>query len=750
MKLLSKKLILISCLLLVSFVVSGCFKKASPIQKKSTDSFNQILSAQSELKKFPNAEAMKKFFAEHPQGSTGSSARNMISPMLDASNTATKESAPLGMGSAGQGGDTVFSGTNIQVAGVDEGDIVKTDGQFIYTVKDQSIVIVKALPANEMNIVASINLEATPQEIYINGNTLITFGYSSPGVYTKMAADSIMRPYSSATFLAVYNITDKSKPELIRRLEFDGNYTSSRLIDNKLYFITANYNYYPSEDNNLPRIFEKGEQISAQETTDRYIYPPVYYIDTPSALNATTVTVLQLEDIQAPVNSQVFLMPAGETVYASNKALYLAYTKYISEYLLRMAVAKEILGPRLTEKERQRIEVIRAIDPFIMSDDEKLGKINQIIEGYISRLSSEEQKNISTNIEAEFNRQHPNIADELEKTVVHKIAFSEQGLNYIASGEVTGHLLNQYSLDEHNDNLRIATTRGQSWFRPMMFAAAVDMIAPAPEINSTNNVYVLNGSLQTIGRLENLAPGEKIYSSRFMGERAYLVTFKQTDPLFVIDLATPEKPAVLGQVKLPGFSNYLHPYDETTLIGIGKEAIDKGDQGVDLLGLKISLFDVKDPAEPKEISSIILGGRGSDSMSLYDYKAVLFSKEKSLLIIPASLTNKGNNDYQTQFQGSLVFTVTNEGINERGRIAFRLPNQLSSQNTYIDDTVRRNIYINDTIFSLSAATIKASQLSNLSLTGTLDLPVQTQVMPMPLSTPSAPGAMEYDKVEGIR
>ncbi len=560
-----------------------------------------------------------------------------------------------------------------------------------------------------------------------------------------MAANSIMAPYSAETFLAFYNISDRTKPELLRRLDFEGNYTSSRLIDNRLYFITANYNFYPSDNNTLPRVFEKGEQISASKTTDRYIYPSVYYIDTPSALNASTVTVVQLDNIQAPVNSQVFLMPAGETVYASQKALYVAYTKYISEYQLRMAVAKEILWSRLTDQERKRIESINSVDPFILSEDEKLVKINQIIEGYIRRLTPEEQKNISTNIETEFKRQHPNLADELEKTVIHKINFSDQGLTYTASGEVTGRLLNQYSLDEFNDNLRIATTRGQSWFGPMMFGSAVDMIAPAPENNSTNNVYVLDGSLKTIGRLENLAPGEKIYSSRFMGERAYLVTFKQTDPLFVIDLAKPDSPAVLGQVKLPGFSNYLHPYDDKTLIGVGREAIDKGDQGVDLLGLKISLFDVTDPAEPKETSSIILGGRGSDSISLYDYKAVLFSKENNLLVIPASLTKKDSNDYQAQFQGSIVFTVSNEGINERGRINFRLPSQFSSSNLYIDDSVRRNIYINDTLFSISAATIKASQLSNLALSRSLDLPVtQMQVTPMPFSTPASPPDMKYE------
>jgi hypothetical protein len=195
------------------------------------------------------------------QGSQNSYARGIESSMLDASNVATKQSAPPGMGSGaaeGFGGETVFSGTNIQVTGVDEGDIVKTDGEYMYIVKDQTVVIVKAEPASEMSVVATINLEATPQEIYIKDNILIAFGYAQ-GNFEKMAADSMIMPYSSGSFLAFYNISDRTKPELLRRLEFEGNYTSSRLIDNRLYFITANYNFYPAENNILPRVFEEAQ-----------------------------------------------------------------------------------------------------------------------------------------------------------------------------------------------------------------------------------------------------------------------------------------------------------------------------------------------------------------------------------------------------------------------------------------------------------------------------------------------------------
>ncbi len=732
-KILPRKFVLITSFIIVSLIFTGCFKKKnSPVVQPSDDNFSQILADQSELKKFANPEEMKQFFAQRPPVNNFGMTRLGMEATFDA---VTNEAMPqMASGSANQKTEVDFSGTNIQVAGVDESDIVKTDGQYIYSLKDQHIIIVKAQPEADIEVVSTIVLETSPQELYIKDNKLVVFGYNQ-GNLGKIAADSLIRPFSSGTFLSFYDITDPSSPKLIRRLDFDGNYTSSRLINNSLYFITANYNFYPL-DNELPRVFENGQVISGQSSTDTYLYPSVYYINSASALNATTVSTFDLNNLQAPINSQVYLIPAGETVYASQYALYIAYTKYISEYELQMAISREILAPLLTEKERQRIEQIEKIDTFILSEDEKLNKINQIIESYISRLSNEEREQVSKNIETEFNRRHPRVADELEKTVVHKISFADQGLQYVATGEVTGRLLNQFSLDEYQGNLRLATTRSQRWFSPIFFGSSigtvnssqpsdsvnvVDTINPAQPSDSINNVYVLDDSLKTIGSVENLAPGERIYSARFMGTRSYLVTFKQTDPLFVIDLSDPAKPAVLGQLKIPGFSNYLHPYDDTTLIGIGKEAIDKGSQGVDILGVKISIFDVTNPVDPQERASLILGGRGSDSPALYDHKAILFNKEKNLLVLPVSLTNKNNNDYQIDFQGSIVFNITESALNERGRINFRLPNQFSYQNEYIDDSVRRNLYIDNSLFSLSPSSLKVSKLTDLSLIKTLDL-----------------------------
>lgn len=734
-------IILFVILITTALIASDYFFKKTTKTPQGNDSLTQVLSRQSELKKFSTAAELKDFFAQRPTINLSNSGTMTIEARDMAVKQSAPMAAPLGLGGDTQGtdggsGGMNFSGTNIQVAGVDEADIVKTDGTYIYMVREQNLIIIKATPAGETKVVSITALEGSAQELYIKNNKVAIFGYSQMPL--TASASPLIRYYPSATFFALYDVSDSTKPALLRRLEFEGNYLSSRLIDNQLYFITTYYNFYPAADVLLPRVFENGETISAEATTSKYQYPMVYYIDSPSSLNATTVAIIKLDQIDSTLNSQVFLMPAGETVYASTKALYIAYTKYISEYELRMAVTREIVAPKMSENEQKRLLAISAIDSAILSDDEKLAKINQMLEMYLSRLSAEDLKRLNSEIETNFKQRHPDLANELEKTVIHKLTFNNGSLAYLGSGEITGRLLNQYSLDEQDGYLRLATTRNQQWFQPFLFtaepmmekmapgSAPASIIPPQPpaESQSINNVYVLDPTLRTIGQLENFAPGERIYSARFIGFRVYLVTFRQTDPLFVIDLSKPEKPTVLGQVKLPGFSNYLHPYSETVLIGIGKEAIDKGAEGVDLLGLKISLFNVEDPTQPKEISHITLGGRGSDSLSLFDYKAVLFDKEKKLLAIPATLTSENTNDYQTSFQGTLVFTITPNTIIERGRVAFRLPTEMSSNYQYIDDTVRRNLYIGDYLYSLSPATVKVSNLNTITSVTSATIPQQ--------------------------
>ncbi|MDO9324767.1 MAG: beta-propeller domain-containing protein, partial [Methanoregula sp.] len=233
-------------------------------------------------------------------------------------------------------------------------------------------------------------------------------------------------------------------------------------------------------------------------------------------------------------------------------------------------------------------------------------------------------------------------------TRLYSFTLDNGQLTYTAQGIVNGTLLNQFSLDEYGGNLRVATTV-DSW--------------STHRNRQSSEVAVLDNKLNVIGTVSNLAPDESIYAARFMGERLYLVTFRETDPLFVIDLAVPTSPKVLGELQIPGFSRYLHPYDSTHLIGIGKQST-RG-------GLKIALFNVTDVHNPQLVGEKKLGGYGSDSEVLRDHKAFLFDREKDLLVLPVHIVEDSTSSegIHPVWGGAYVFGVNpQKGFTEKGTV----------------------------------------------------------------------------------
>jgi uncharacterized secreted protein with C-terminal beta-propeller domain len=221
----------------------------------------------------------------------------------------------------------------------------------------------------------------------------------------------------------------------------------------------------------------------------------------------------------------------------------------------------------------------------------------------------------------------------ISTTQIFKFAINAGQINFSAAGEVPGTALNQFSMDEKGDYFRIATT-------------VHDWVSGTNQ--STNALFVLNKDMKIVGTLDNLAKGEQIYSTRFLGNRCYMVTFRLVDPLFAIDLSVPEKPTVLGELKIPGYSNYLHPYDETHLIGFGKDAaVYQSEQATAdqfwaggsafYQGLKVALFDVADMSHPKELHSVTIGDRGSSSPLLWNHKALYWDAERHLFGFPVEL-----------------------------------------------------------------------------------------------------------------
>jgi uncharacterized secreted protein with C-terminal beta-propeller domain len=301
------------------------------------------------------------------------------------------------------------------------------------------------------------------------------------------------------------------------------------------------------------------------------------------------------------------------------------------------------------------------------------------------------------------------------KTRIHRIHVESDSIEYEASGSVPGYVLNQFSMDEYNGYFRIATT-GSSW---RLFSGG----------GSQNNVYVLDMNLRVVGSIEDLAPGETIYSARFVGKRGYLVTFKKIDPLFVIDLENPTSPSVLGYLKVTGYSSYLHPYDETHVIGIGKETVaaEEGDFAW-YQGVRISLFDVADVEHPVEIGKYEIGDRGTDSPVLSDHKALLFDRTRNLLVLPIALHEIDPAKYGGEvppyaygdlvWQGAYVFNVTvADGLALKGRIT-----HLGTDVNDYEHYVKRALYIDNVLFTISDKTIKMSNLDTLEEINQVQLP----------------------------
>ncbi len=314
---------------------------------------------------------------------------------------------------------------------------------------------------------------------------------------------------------------------------------------------------------------------------------------------------------------------------------------------------------------------------------------------------------------------------EEQVTVIHRIKLDQKAISYEATGQVPGQILNQFSMDEYGDYFRVAT---QAWRSEVVATSGTTVsttTSTAPSVvrasslsGQSSNVYVLNRNLNIVGRVEGLGQDENFHSARFMGDRAYLVTFKKTDPLFVIDLSEPENPRVLGELQISGYSDYLQPYDETHLIGIGKEAEDMG-YFAWYMGVKVALFDVSDPANPKQIGNFTIGDRGTDSVALRDHKAVLFDHDRNLLVIPVNVNEYLNGGAPPAwgtpvFQGAYVFTASpGYGVVFRGGITHLAKGEDPG---YGNQThwVSRSLFIEDVLYTISPSQVKLNNLTDLS------------------------------------
>lgn len=546
-----------------------------------------------------------------------------------------------------------YSKTNIQVNGVDEEDLYKTDGKYIYKVvpfgDKSSFNIIKAYPAEEMENISKVTFEKgfIPRGLYLDNNKVVVIGdyyieekHAPKPPYTRSLSE--IKAY-------VYNVSDKNNITKIKEISMEGYYVSSRMVDSVVYIVTNKFidkeNLNTSNGRTIPKFYDSDANNPIVKD-----FSCIKYLPNTITPNYINIASLNLNAPNKTIKTETIL-GYGRNIYSSAENLYISGTSF-----------------------------------------DKNGK---------------------------------------EKTNIYKFRLDKGDVKFVAEGEVPGSVLNQFSMDEYNGYFRIATT--SNTYRKILFVEDNIMdfnksLEDDKSINdyTKNNMYVLDDNLQVVGKIENLAEEEQIYSVRFMGDKAYMVTYKLVDPLFVMDLSIPTAPKVLGELKIPGFSNYLHPYDENHIIGFGQDTSVVNDNGREVErteGMKMVLFDVSDLSNPKVQFSTKIGDKNTNSELSYDHKAFLFSKEKNLIAFPI------NNQYGDGFQGAYVYNVNlDDGFTLKGEITHTNEKEFNKkysnfelERAYWAHLIRRIFYIEDTLYTLSRESIKASDIETLEEIKNLEL-----------------------------
>ena len=593
-----------------------------------------------------------------------------------------------------------YSETNNQVAGIDEADIIKTDGEYIYTISGNVLYIVKAYPGEDAKVIATIDYdENSPESLFVQDDTLAVFGnFNELEVFSGLQYS----PRHGMSFFYIYDISDKENPELLKEYRFEGNYFNARMKEDHAYLVVQNMpSYSPRYPG--PVIMEDGE-LRSVPVSDIHYYNIPYR--TPQFV---TVHAIDLMDPEEEITSRSVAVEASQNMYMSEDNIFITYTEWISEWELRQDILVELLEESLTEDDKRLIEKIKATDNEVLSQQEKEQKIREIHLSYLNFMSSDERDELEEKAE-ELLEERLKKLGHLEFTVINKLEVDDGEIKVRESGKVPGRIINQFSMDEDTGAgvFRIATTISRRW-------------SSFEVTESSNNVYTLDSDMEILGKLEGLAETEQIYSTRFIEDRLYMVTFRQVDPFFVIDLSDPSEPEMLGKLKIPGFSRYLHPYSEDVIIGIGKEATGTGRT----TGLKISLFDVSDVEEPEEIAKFVTEERYAQSNALYEHKAFLFDRQKELLVIPAySYDYRGNSGYN----GAFVFHIAEDEIELHGLIDHSGAD--ATGRYHYQPQVERSLWIEDLLYTKSRTLLRVNDIGSLQSVANLTLQKKTTDIPI--------------------
>jgi uncharacterized secreted protein with C-terminal beta-propeller domain len=513
------------------------------------------------------------------------------------------------------------SETTVQVMGIDEPDIVKTDGSKIYFSSygygGSRSWSVPYYSRGETKVI-----DAFPPEGMSEGAKIDKMG-------NLLLHDDVLVIFSGDKIYG-YDVSDPESPVETWEIELNGSIVGARLYNDKIYLITRTYiNQY----NPCPVVPLTRNGVSLTIACPR-VYHPVNNIQADVTFNAM-ILIPGSGEVEKAVS---FVGSSGSTeLYMSTNAIYLAYGYQGDMVEIFSGFFKE--NPDLFPSDLiARIDKLKDYD---ISAQSKMMELGLILQNYMSSLSSDESlriQNEMTNRMEDYSAKH--IRD-FTRTGIAKIGLD---LEMEASGSVPGTLLNQFSLDEYEDHLRVAVTVSGTWqFRS----------------ESANDVYVLDSDLNTVGSVLDLGLTERIYSVRFIQDKGYVVTFRQVDPFYVLDMSSPTNPQLKGELKIPGYSSYLHPITKDKILGIGKE----GSQ------VKISLFDVSDPENPAEADKYMLSEYWSDVLNTHH--AFLLDDKHEVFFLPGS-------------KGGYVFSYADD--------------ELSLVKAVSDISARRAIYIDDYMY----------------------------------------------------
>ncbi|MEZ4427856.1 MAG: beta-propeller domain-containing protein [Nannocystaceae bacterium] len=603
------------------------------------------------------------------------------------------------------GGGPDFSETNVQEAGVDEPDLVKTDGNRIFALARGALHAVDPNGGIPVKL-GSLGLAASESaQLFLAGDRVLLldrvsvygdyYGYDGEGLepYPTPAPDVDQwfspEEYWQVARIAEIDVSDPADMKVVKNLYIGADYVSARKIDDSARVVLRSRPHGLLFKSPWDFIYEwMGEGEDGGGGVDDGVAEPV-----PAPGEPIPDAPADGASFRAGNPWDALWEEAEKAAKEHNDAIIDGSTEanWLPKYVLEDLSSEQ---PKVTEG--LLVTCAEMMHPGSFSGLSVLSVLTLDLSGSLELGAAvgvfSEGETVYASRENLYVATHPWIEPEKLESYIHKFSLADaQKTDYVASGSVPGYLMSQWSMSEHDGDLRVASTdRDAQW-------------------NSESMVTVLRqdgDALSEIGQVGGLGAGEQIYAVRFIGERGYVVTFRQIDPLYTLDLSDPSAPAVGGELKIPGYSAYLHPVGDGLLLGVGRE----GDEQGNVFGTKLSLFDVSDISAPVELHSATVEGEGASEVE-WDHKAFLYWEPTALAVIPVSWWSWDELEGESYFSGAIGYTVDPQaGILELGQVSHP---QLEQEGYWYGGGLRRSLVVNDTLFTISDAGVKGSGLADL-------------------------------------